>query len=374
MEQDKISNYFKINLGLILLFGLLMVFSSSYIYSKETIGTSTYFFSKQIIYAIVGLVVAFLISKSKFDFWIKHAYKIHGVFFLLLVATFLPKIGVSIKGSHRWINLLGFNFQPGEIIKYTTLLCAIRYFEDFEKYLKEEKIKFAFFMFLPLMVLLKQPDFGTFVICVTMISYIAFLSKFPRKYFYSLVALAMSGGIALVFVAPYRVKRVLAFLDPWKDAKGSGFQIIQSYLAFANGSIFGQGIGNSNEKLFYLPESYNDFIFSVIGEELGFVGVVFVALMFLSLIYFGLKLSMQAKEKKVSMVISGVIFCIGLQAYFNMSVVLGLLPTKGLNLPFISYGGSSLICNLCAIGFIFCAKNFTSTKKKEKPSTNTNEE
>lgn len=366
MEESKIPYYFKFNLALIMIFGLIMVYSASYIYAKEVVGTSTHFFAKQIVYAIVGMGMAFLIAKSKFTFWYKYSYKLNLIFIGLLVATFIPGIGLAMKGSHRWLNVGGFNLQPGELIKYSVLLCSMRFFDDFDKYTNEQKMLYGAALVTPLLILLKQPDFGTFMICLSVMVFVAFLSRFPRKYFYSFLIFGATGGIAMIFAAPYRVKRVLAFMDPWKDAKGSGFQIIQSYLAFANGSIFGQGIGNSNEKLFYLPEAYNDFIFSVIGEELGFIGVCFVVVLFLSLIFFGLKLAIESKERKVQIFISSVIFVIGFQAFLNMGVVLGLLPTKGLNLPFISYGGSSLMANFIAIGLIFSARTFVDTAKGKK--------
>lgn len=366
MDESKIPYYFKFTLALIMIFGLIMVYSASYIYAKEVVGASTHFFAKQIIYAVVGISLAYFLSKSKFTFWYKYSYKINLVFLGLLVATFIPGIGVVMKGSHRWINVGGFNLQPGELIKYSVLLCSIRFFDDFEKYNNEQKMLYGASLLVPLLILLKQPDFGTFIICLSVMVFVAFLSHFPRKYFYSFLILGATSGIAMVFAAPYRVKRILAFMDPWKDAKGSGFQIIQSYLAFANGSIFGQGIGNSNEKLFYLPEAYNDFIFSVIGEELGFVGVCFVVVLFLSLIFFGLKMAVESKERKVQIFITSVIFVIGFQAFLNMGVVLGLLPTKGLNLPFISYGGSSLMANFIAVGLIFSARNFVESTGKGK--------
>lgn len=368
MDIKTLEKYLKINVGIILLFGFIMVYSASFIYAKEAVGSSSHFFLKQIFFAIVGVGLAYGISKTKFSFWYLHTYRINIILTGVLILTFIPHIGVSIKGSHRWINIAGFNLQPGELIKYSVLLVAMKYFEEFEDYTKEQKILYAMNLLLPLGILLKQPDFGTFAICLSVMMFVAFLSRFPRKYFYSFFAVSFVGALILVFAAPYRVKRILAFLDPWKDAKGSGFQVIQSYLAFANGSIFGQGIGNSNEKLFYLPESYNDFIFSVVGEELGFIGVCFVILLFLSLVYFGLKLAISTKERKIQMFISSVTFVIGFQATLNMGVVLGLLPTKGLNLPFISYGGSSLMANLLAIGMIFSALNFKEAKtSKLKP-------
>jgi cell division protein FtsW len=166
----------------------------------------------------------------------------------------------------------------------------------------------------------------------------------------------------------------MTFLDPWRDPKGSGFQVIQSFLAFANGSFFGQGLGNSNEKLFYLPEAYNDFIFSVVGEELGFLGVFVTILMFLSFIFIGFKISITLKSRVGSIMASTIIFVIGFQAFLNMGVVLGVLPTKGLNLPFISYGGSSMVANLVALGLIIATlKILPSEIKNQNSPSSTNQ-
>lgn len=177
------------------------------------------------------------------------------------------------------------------------------------------------------------------------------MSSFPRKYFYySLIAGGM-GGVFILFSQAYRVKRLLTYLDPWKNPQGSGFQIIQSYMAFANGSAFGQGLGNSNEKLFYLPEAHNDFIFSVIGEELGFIGVFLIICLFIAFIYFGFKLVLQVRDRVGIILSSAIIFVLGL-GHSRYGSCIGTSSTKGLNLPFISYGGSSLICNFFGIGLL----------------------
>ena len=247
---------------------------------------------------------------------------------------------------------------------------AHQIFGNFQNYNPKQRIMYMVGLVYPLGIFVIQPDFGTFFISASIIAFIAFLSTFPRKYFYSAVISGALVAVGILFAAPYRVKRVLTFLDPWKDPRGSGFQIIQSFLAFANGSVFGSGLGNSNEKLFYLPEAYNDFIFSVVGEELGFVGVIAVVLMFICFIYFGLRMSISLKSRVGSIMVATVIFSIGLQAFLNMGVVLGVLPTKGLNLPFISYGGSSIVANLSALGLIFACMKITPGKAEEPKSNN----
>jgi cell division protein FtsW len=354
---EKLTNYFLINVFFIILFGVIMVFSASYMYATENMGSSYHFLFKQLIFIALGLVSALVFSKLKILYLYKNAYKINAFFGFLVTLTLIPGLRVVIKGSKRWLNLGFMHLQPGEFLKYTLMLAAIRYFENFNNYNSRQRVIYMCGLVYPLAIFILQPDFGTFFISALIIGFIAFLSSFPRKYFYSAVVLGMITGFGILISAPYRVKRLLTFLDPWRDPRGSGFQVIQSFLAFANGSFFGQGLGNSNEKLFYLPEAYNDFIFSVVGEELGFVGVFITVLMFISLIFIGLKIAITLKSRVGSIMVSAIIFAIGFQAFMNMGVVLGVLPTKGLNLPFISYGGSSMVANLAALGLIFaCIK------------------
>ncbi|MFP5385439.1 MAG: putative lipid II flippase FtsW [Bacteriovoracia bacterium] len=350
---EKLSNYFLINVFFLILFGVIMVFSASYMYATENMGSSYYFLIKQLVFIALGLGIALIFSKLKILYLYKQAYKINAFFGFLVTLTLIPGLSVVIKGSKRWLNLGFMNLQPGEFLKYTLMLASIRYFENFNNYTPKQRAIYLSGILYPLAVFILQPDFGTFFISALIIGFIAFLSSFPRKYFYSAVVVGAISAFGILISAPYRVKRLLTFLDPWKDPRGSGFQVIQSFLAFANGSFFGQGLGNSNEKLFYLPEAYNDFIFSVVGEELGFVGVIVTVLMFISFIFIGLKMSISLKSRVGSIMVATIIFTIGFQAFMNMGVVLGVLPTKGLNLPFISYGGSSMVANLAALGLIF---------------------
>lgn len=355
IELQKTSRLLILNLVFILAIGIIMVYSSSYLFAKENFGSSTFFVSNQLIFLIMGIVLAFVVSQTKLQFWLKYGPYIHYFFILVLILTLVPKIGLSVKGAKRWIHLFHMTLQPGEMIKYTLIFCCLPYFEEFQQYNLKQKILYAIPIFLPLGILIKQPDFGTFFVGFTVILFVCYMSSFSRKYFYGLLVI---GGIAIVgavFLKSYRIVRLLSFLDPWKNPKTSGFQIIQSYLGFANGGIFGQGLGNSNEKLFYLPEAHNDFILSVIGEELGFLGVATIVTLFLFLVYLGFKLAIKLKSKWGMILVSAIIFTIGFQAVLNMAVVLGLLPTKGLNLPLISYGGSSLISNFFAVGLIFSA-------------------
>jgi cell division protein FtsW len=367
---EKLTNYFLINVFFLILFGVIMVFSASYMYATENMGSSYYFLIKQLIFIAIGLGVALVFSKLKILYLYKQAYKINAIFGILVTLTLIPGLKVVIKGSKRWLNLGFMNIQPGEFLKYTLMLAAIRYFENFNNYSPKQRVIYLAGLVYPLAIFVLQPDFGTFFISALIIAFIAYLSSFPRKYFYSAVMVGMIAGFGILISAPYRVKRLLTFLDPWKDPRGSGFQVIQSFLAFANGAFFGQGLGNSNEKLFYLPEAYNDFIFSVVGEELGFIGVLMTVIMFISFIFIGLLIAISLKSRVGSIMVSAIIFAIGFQGFMNMGVVLGVLPTKGLNLPFISYGGSSMVANLGALGLLFaCVKSKPGDAKDVKNQT-----
>ncbi|MCB9060453.1 MAG: putative lipid II flippase FtsW [Halobacteriovoraceae bacterium] len=348
---------FYVVLAMLTIFGLIMVYSSSYIFAKDSFDNSLYFINKQLLFVATGVVIAFFVSKTKITFWLKYSSAFLLCCALMVLFTLLPHIGIEVKGATRWINVGLFNFQPSEIFKFVLLLFCVDFFGRFEQFNSKEKIKKGIYILLSTSLLLIQPDYGSFFICICMVGLICFISNFPRKLFFILLSVNSILITILLFTKTYRVKRLLTYLDPWADAQSSGFQIIQSYLAFAHGSIFGQGLGNSNEKLFYLPESHNDFIFSVIGEEFGFVGILILSLMFLVLLYVGLKLSFDVQEKLFGLVMSSTLFLIIFQAFLNMAVVLGLLPTKGLNLPFISYGGSSLISNFFGIGLVLSSYN-----------------
>lgn len=351
-ELDRLSKSFLIVLGIIIAIGVIMVYSSSYMYAKEKFGNSAHFFYRQVFFVFVSVCMAFVVSKTKFKFWIKFGLPVHILTSLILCLTLIPGIGVLAKGANRWLSFGAFSLQPGEMMKYSILLFSLHYFENFFKMSTQERCWRGFALVFPLFILVLQPDFGTFSICFIIISFTCFLSSFPRKYFYWTMLSGSIIGSIILFSRPYRVRRIMSFLDPWDNAQGSGFQVIQSWMGFAGGGFFGRGPGNSIEKLFYLPEAHNDFILSVIGEELGFVGVFCVISLFVALLYFGLRLAVSVKDRIGLILITSLIFTISIQALLNMGVVLGLLPTKGLNLPFISSGGSSLIANFFAIGLI----------------------
>ena len=354
-QIDRSQKIFLGVLSAIIVLGIVMVYSSSYIYARDIYGDSAHYIYRQVLFLSVSIPMCWVISKTKITFWLKYGWFFHLGVCLALLAAFIPGLGNHVKGANRWLSFGGFSLQPGEMVKYSVLLVAVPFFENFfDMDVKERTLKGSL-LALPLLLLILQPDFGTFSICFLLMATVCFLSSFPRKIFYSSLVIGILAIIPILFAKAYRVRRLFAYLDPWKNPQTSGFQIIQSYLAFANGSIFGTGLGNSNEKLFYLPEAHNDFIFSVIGEELGFVGVFVVVSLFMLLIFFGFRLVTRLEKRSSSLLATSVIFALGLQAFLNMGVVLGLLPTKGLNLPFISAGGSSLLANFFAIGLFLSA-------------------
>ena len=351
---------FKFIIGVFLIFtlGLVMVYSSSYVFARENFGWATHFFWRQIFYGILGASLAIVVSKTKFLFWIKFARHFNLFVCFLLALTLIPGVGVGAKGATRWLSFFGVSFQPSELLKISMIGVSIYFFEVLKNSPIKDQLKFVPQLVLPLVLLLIQPDFGTFFICISIIMFMAFLSSFSRKYFYSVLATGTVLSIGILLMENYRIQRLLSFLDPWKNPLTSGFQIIQSFLAFSNGGFWGRGIGNSDEKLLYLPEAHNDFIFSVMGEELGFVGVLFFVGLFVYTIYQGFWLSSRGKDMLSSLFIAGIVFVIALQGLLNMGVVLGLLPTKGLNLPFVSYGGSSLLGNFFGIGLVISSLRY----------------
>lgn len=355
LTPEKTVRFFYWNILILVLFGLVMVYSASYLTAKEHFGFAGHYFTRQLLFFILATGLAFTLQFCDFELIVKHSFKINLFFCFLLIMTFVPGVSAPSKGAHRWLNIAGLSVQPGEFIKYTLILPAIFLFDNFTTLPIKKRLLYGAYLFLPLLLLILQPDFGGFSICILGILFVCFLSSFPRRYLISILMLAITVSFTVVMMAPYRVQRILTFLDPWKDPQGSGFQMIQSYLAFANGMIWGKGLGNSDEKLFYLPEAHNDFIFSVIGEELGLIGVFLVVLLFVSFIYWGFKLATYSKQRLIMIMMASIVFVIGLQATLNMGVVLGLLPTKGMNLPLISYGGSSMLANGFGIGIYLSA-------------------
>jgi len=346
-------------IGAMVVFGLLMVYSSSYIFAQERTGDGFAFIKKQLIFTVLGFIALLISVQIPYRKWAQWTYPIAIGALALLILVLIPGVGARVGGAQRWLRLGPLNVQPAEIAKFAMILFAARQLEKKRERIQEFVPGIVAPFLLPMLamgLLLLQPDFGSVVMIAGVIFLLAFLAGASKKYLASILALGGTAASFLVLSTPYRRARVMTFLDPWQDPMGKGFQVLQSMLGLHNGSFFGVGLGNGKEKLFYLPEAHNDFIFAVIGEELGFIGVACVVAAFCILIYRGLRIAelclKQRNDYFGAYLATGITLALGLQAFVNMGVVFGLLPTKGLTLPFISYGGSALLIDLFAVGVL----------------------
>ena len=341
---------------LLCVFGLVMVFSSSSVFAMENHADSYYFLKKQLIYFTIGLI-AFTISSKLNANKLEKNYKFYyflGLLILLLIL--IPGLSKTAGGASRWINIGGFSFQPIEISKYLLLIFISKHL-----IIKKDKITIfrvgivsPFIVSLPyVLLLLLQPDFGNTVLLLSTIFIMIIIAGAKLKHIIVSFILLFSSFFLLILAAPYRMKRLLTFLDPYEDPHGAGYQIIQSFVSFANGKFFGVGLGNSSQKLFFLPQGHNDFIFSIIAEELGFIGCMLTILLFLILFYSILKMLKRSKDLFCKYLIGSILIITVTQVVINISVSIGLMPTKGVPLPLISYGGSSLVFTLGSLGLIY---------------------
>lgn len=335
--------------------GLIMILSASEYSALVRFGDALYFFKRQILWALLGLAAMFVTTRIDYWHWQRWAPVMLVVGFLLLVAVFIPGIGWSSHGATRWIRIGSLTLQPSELVK----LCLI-VFTAYGVALKGEEIRTFWrgvFPFLLLTVvaaglILAQPDLGTaFALAGTVfVMLFAAGARIGTLGAVGLVGLAAMG--AAIYVEKYRLRRFLAFLDPWKDPQGTGFHIIQSLYALGSGGLFGVGLGQGKQKYLYLPEQHTDFIFAVIGEELGFIGSCIVLGLFMIFIWRGLRIAATAPDTFGSILATGITAGIALQALINIGVVCGMLPVTGITLPMVSFGGTSLLFTLAAVGIL----------------------
>ena len=340
---------------LISLFGILMIYSAIYMWASYKFNNSFKFVINQGIFFIVGCILMIIISKINYHKY----YEKSNVFLLfcliLLVLVLIPGIGTVRNGSRSWFGIGSFGIQPSEFTKLALIMFTSKYLVNNEKSISN--IKKGVFpilgvLFLVFGLIMLQPDFGTGMIIIISIIGLLFIGGVSIKFFLKIGSLGIVGIVGLIVAAPYRLKRILSFLNPWVDPLGSGFQIIQSLYAIGPGGLLGYGFLNSRQKHFYLPEPQTDFIFSIISEEFGFLGILLVSSLFITIIISGFKVSKNCNDlfgKYLSFVI---IFQISIQAILNLMVVVGLIPVTGVTLPFLSYGGSSLLITLCSVGVV----------------------
>jgi len=332
-----------------------MIYSSSAIYAERIYGSPYHFLQRQILHLALGTALLVFAAKHPYERY-RRTYPIFvflAFFFMLLVL--IPGVGTQVGGARRWIRIFGIGFQPSEFVKFSLIIWMAGFLcrkkgelHQFSKGLLPSLIVMGVFFFL----LILQPDFGTAVlISLTLFIMIFVAGLRPSHMILSLSGLAGMGAMLVAF-SPYRLLRFLTFLDPWADSRGSGYQLVQSFLAFGQGGIFGVDLGNSKQKLFFLPEAHTDFIFSILAEETGFIGVLFVVFLIALLSYKGLEVALRCPDEFGRNLALGITCLIGLQSLLNLGVVVGALPTKGIPLPFISYGGSSLLMNMFMVGVL----------------------
>ena len=314
------------------LFGLLMIYSSSYVWAEYKFDDPYKFLKTQGLFLIVGYIIMIIVSHIPYKKYLSKANIIFGVCFLLLILVLIPGIGTVRNGSRSWFGFGGFGIQPSEFMKLAMIIFTSKYLAFNDKIIKDVKngvLPILGVLFLIFGLIMLQPDFGTGVIIVMTIIVLLFVGGVRLDFFVKIGVLGLLGVVALILVAPYRMARIVSYLNPWSDPLGSGFQIIQSLYAIGPGGLLGLGLGNSIQKHFYLPEPQTDFIFAIISEELGFMGIIIVASLFLTIIYRGFKIAMNCEEAFGKYLAFGISFGIAFQALLNLMVVVGLIPVTG---------------------------------------------
>ncbi|MDD6771917.1 MAG: putative lipid II flippase FtsW [Inconstantimicrobium porci] len=340
---------------LLVAIGVVMVYSASSYTAlvNQASHDSTLFLKKQALCALIGALIMFFAIKIDYHIFRKWCGWIMLATFACLILVLI--VGVEVKGAKRWIRIAGQQFQPSELAKYAIVIFLAVVIEKNINKISEPK--FVIFrlllisgLFSGLVLMEKNLSIASVILMVTLI--ILYVAGIPKKFFYTLLGCgAIFGGLGIALES-YRLKRFLTFLHPFQDPSGDGYQLIQSFYALGAGGITGLGLGQSRQKTLYMPEPHNDFIFSIIGEELGLIGCIILIILFIVLIYRGILISMKAKDTLGSLVAIGITSVIAIQAIINIAVVTGSMPVTGVPLPFISYGGTSLIVNMGAMGVL----------------------
>ena len=335
--------------------GIVMVYSASSALALKKFGSDYFFLKKQAIFTLAGVVVLVMCRHFPYKYYRHLAYPLLVLSIVFLIAVFIPHFGVSSGGAVRWLRIGRLTFQPSEIARIA-LVIYLAY--SLEK--KGDRLKNFSVGFLPHIVILvifagliiKQPDFGSIVILSALTGLMLFIGGVRIKHLFLSLMTLLPFGAYLLMSSEYRWKRVLGFIDPWQYPAAEGYQIVHSLMAFGTGGITGTGIGKGYQKLFYLPEPHTDFIFSVLGEELGLIGVIAIIGLYAWILVCGIRIAKNAGDQFGSFLAAGLTVSMGLQIVVNMGVTLSLLPTKGLTLPFLSYGGTSLLLNMASIGIL----------------------
>jgi len=334
--------------------GLVQVYSSSYIFATEVYGDGLFFFRKQLLYAVLFIIALFSTSYMRWSLALKLGWVLWAVAIICVVGTFIPGVGVKVGGAHRWLQLpMGFRFEPGELLKVTYPFVLSALIADYAR----GKIDRAWLVkvlaaLTPVFMLAAQPDFGSFVIILLLAFSLLVAFGLRWRILVTGAALALPALAYMIVSTPYRRMRVEAFLNPWADPAEKGFQVIQSLLSFYSGGLTGQGLGQGQGKLFFLPEAHTDFTLAVLGEEMGFIGFFILMMVYGFIVFRGFQIALHLKRYRERAMALSFSLLLGISVFINVGVALGLLPTKGLTLPLLSYGGSSLVCTGLLIGWL----------------------
>ena len=346
---------------LLLSLGLVMVYSASISIAEAGRGTDgypAYFLVRQGAYLAVGLLAGLIAFQVPMQMWQKYSFHLFLLGATLLLLVLIPGIGHEVNGSRRWISLVVVNFQPSEFMKLFMVFYVANYTVRKAVYLGSFRKGFLPMLIVMLIVgvlLLLEPDFGSFVVITAIMMAILFLGGINLRLFTGLFGFLVAALLALIWIEPYRMQRFFGFMDPWDDPYGKGYQLSHALIAFGRGEWLGVGLGGSVEKLFYLPEAHTDFLLAVIAEELGFIGVMTVVVLFAWLIIRAFIIGRQAAMRErhfPALVAQGIGVWLGVQAFINMGVNMGVLPTKGLTLPLMSFGGSSVVASCITLAVL----------------------
>jgi cell division protein FtsW len=348
--------------------GIVMVYSASSALALKKFGTSYYFLKKQSIFALLGIVVLVVSCHIPYRMYRSLAYPLLILAMVFLMGILISGFGYSAGGAKRWFRIAGFTFQPSEFARFALVI-----YLAYSMNRKMDRIKEFSVGFLPhvlvlglfTVLIMLQPDFGSVVIFGAITWIMLFVGGVRVSYLLGSMVLVIPAVYYMMAGADYRIQRIMSFMNPWQYSGDKGYQVVHSLLAFGTGGIWGAGIGKGYQKLFYLPEPHTDFIFSVIGEELGLIGVLIILGLYTVILWRGISIARNSQDVFGSYVAIGLTTAMGLQICVNMGVALGLLPTKGLTLPFLSYGGTSLLMNMASIGVLM---NISGVKKMLKTS------
>lgn len=332
-----------------------MVYSASAVWANFKFDDSFFFAKRQLLFAGVGVLAMFMIMNVDYWTWRTWSKVILLICFVLLIAVLIPGVGLVRGGARSWLGIGAFSIQPSEFMKMAMIAFLAKFLSENQKLVtsfRKGLVPSLLLVFLAFGLIMLQPDLGTGVVMVGTCVVMIFVAGAKISHFIGLGLLGVGGFVALIASAPYRIKRITAFLDPWQDPLGSGFQIIQSLYAIGPGGLLGIGLGQSRQKHYYLPEPQTDFIFSILSEELGFIGGTLVILLFSLLLWRGVRIALGAPDLFGSLLGIGIIAMIAIQVIINIGVVTGLMPVTGITLPFLSYGGSSLTLMLMAVGVL----------------------